>query len=119
MQGKGGLNPMGAQPLSYLSANSTNISFPRNTGAENNYPTPAKVFVPLLLSFTAGTGSIMTARSIARLPQWLYTPQIHIEPSARKQVDTRSPAEHVANIRAKYRAKTLKPLENRHCVALG
>jgi transcriptional regulator with XRE-family HTH domain len=58
-----------------------------------------KVVVPLLLSFTAGTGGAMTARSTEVLDRWTYAPHIHVERPVRKNVDTRSPAEHVANIR--------------------
>jgi DNA-binding transcriptional regulator YiaG len=61
--------------------------------------TAVKVFVPLYLSFTAGTGGIMTAHSTEVLNRWVYDPRIHVEPSAQKNADTRSPAEHVANIR--------------------
>lgn len=61
--------------------------------------TAAKVFVPMFLGFTAGTGGVMTADSTSVLERWLHAPTIHIERSAAKNVDTRSSAEHVANIR--------------------
>jgi DNA-binding transcriptional regulator YiaG len=57
-----------------------------------------KLVVPLL-ALTAGTGGLMTAHSTAKLNKWVYNPRIHVEPSRTKQVDMRSPAEHVANIR--------------------
>lgn len=57
-----------------------------------------KLVAPLLV-LTAGTGGIMTAHSTAELNRWIYDPRIHIEPSRAKQVDMRSPAENVANIR--------------------
>ena len=41
----------------------------------------------------------MTAHNTAELNRWLYNPRIHIEPAKANQVDTRSPAENVANIR--------------------
>jgi hypothetical protein len=52
-----------------------------------------------LLIWTAGTGGIMTAHSTAEVLNRFHYPRIHVEPSRAKQVDTRSPAEHVANIR--------------------
>lgn len=66
---------------------------------KNTYSSHAaiKLVAPLLV-LTAGTGGIMTAHSTAELNRWVYDPRIHVEPKA-TQVDTRSPAEHVANIR--------------------
>ncbi len=61
-------------------------------------PNPAVNFVALLV-LTAGTGGIFTPLSTKVLDRWLYTPQIHVEPSVAINVDTRSPAEQVANIR--------------------
>jgi transcriptional regulator with XRE-family HTH domain len=62
-------------------------------------PTAIKLVAPLLI-LTAGTGGVMTAHSAAAaLDRWVYYPRIHVEPSVAKQVDMRSPAEHVANIR--------------------
>ena len=52
-----------------------------------------------LLIWTAGTGGIMTAHSTAEVLNRFHYPRIHVEPSRAKQIDTRSPAEHVANIR--------------------
>lgn len=67
---------------------------------KNTYSSHAaiKLVTPLLV-LTAGTGGIMTAHSTAELNRWVYDPCIHIEPSKIKQVDMRSPAEHIANIR--------------------
>jgi DNA-binding transcriptional regulator YiaG len=61
--------------------------------------TAVQAFFPLFLSFTAGTGGIMTAHSTEMLSRWIHTPYIHVERSVSKTVDTRSPSEHVANIR--------------------
>lgn len=52
-----------------------------------------------LLIWTAGTGGIMTAHSTVEVLNRFHYPRIHVEPSRAKQVDMRSPAEHVANIR--------------------
>ena len=67
---------------------------------KNTYSSHAaiKLVAPLLV-LTAGTGGIVTAHSTAELSRWVYEPRIHVEPSRVKQVDARSPAEHVANIR--------------------
>lgn len=54
--------------------------------------------VPLLI-LTAGTGGIMTAHSTAEVLNRFHYPRIHVESSRAKQVDMRSPSEHVANIR--------------------
>jgi hypothetical protein len=58
-----------------------------------------KVVSPLFLLFIAGTGGAMTARSTQVLDRWTYDPHIYVERPVLKNVDTRSPAEHVANIR--------------------
>jgi DNA-binding transcriptional regulator YiaG len=61
-----------------------------------NSNTTVKSFVSLLL--TAGTGGLMTTHnSIEALER--YYPRIHIEHPTAKNVDTRSSAEHVENIR--------------------
>lgn len=67
---------------------------------KNTYSSHAaiKLVAPLLV-LTAGTGGIMTVHSTAELNRWVYDPRIHIEPFKTKQVDMRSPAEHIANIR--------------------
>jgi DNA-binding transcriptional regulator YiaG len=65
------------------------------------YSSPAPITlaaVPLLI-WTAGTGGIMTAHSTAEVLHRFHDPRIHVEPSRAKQIDTRSPAEHVRNIR--------------------
>lgn len=61
-------------------------------------PAVVKIFAPLLVC-AVGTGGIFTAHSTEVLSRWIYYPRIHVEPSSPKQVDTRSPADHVANIR--------------------
>jgi hypothetical protein len=61
-----------------------------------NYNTPVKSFVSLLL--TAGTGGLMTTNNSIELLERYY-PRTHVEHPAVKNVDTRSPAEHVENIR--------------------
>jgi transcriptional regulator with XRE-family HTH domain len=58
-----------------------------------------KVVSPLFLRFVAGTGGAMTARSTEVLDRWTYDPHIHVERPVLENIDTRSPAEHVANIR--------------------
>lgn len=70
---------------------------PHRIGTSSS-PAHIAIVVPLLIG-VAGTGGIMTAHSAAELSRWLYDPRIHIEPSRTKQIDMRSPAEHVANIR--------------------
>ncbi|WP_208344851.1 hypothetical protein [Aetokthonos hydrillicola] len=67
---------------------------PKNT--RSSY-TAIKLFTPLLF-LTAGTGGIITAHSAAEISRLVHDPLIHIESKA-IPVDTRSPAEHVANIR--------------------
>jgi transcriptional regulator with XRE-family HTH domain len=71
-------------------------------------PNPAvKIVAPLLLSFTAGTGGIITPDSMSVLNNCIYTSQLHVEhPSAKclenivtKEVELRPPADLVANIR--------------------
>ncbi|MGB7412717.1 MAG: hypothetical protein WA902_00775 [Thermosynechococcaceae cyanobacterium] len=58
-----------------------------------------QVGAPLLI-LTAGTGGFMTAHNTAEaLRHWIHYPRIHVEPVVAQNVDTRSPAEHVANIR--------------------
>jgi transcriptional regulator with XRE-family HTH domain len=58
-----------------------------------------RVVAALFLSFTPGTGGMMTPHSTREMNRWLYTPQIHVEYSGAKNVDTRSPADLVATIR--------------------
>jgi DNA-binding transcriptional regulator YiaG len=56
--------------------------------------------ITLVLVLAAGTGGITTAHSTAqRINRWVHDPRIHVEPCRAKQLDMRSPAEHVANIR--------------------
>jgi hypothetical protein len=62
---------------------------------------PIKSLAPLWRS-TAGTGGVITARSLLECNCWQYNllnRPISIEPSTNKNIDTRSPAEHTANIR--------------------
>jgi DNA-binding transcriptional regulator YiaG len=50
--------------------------------------------------WTAGTGGFITAHSAAEILNRIHDPRIHVERSnINLSVDTRSPAEHVANIR--------------------
>lgn len=56
------------------------------------------IAVPILI-WAAGTGGVMTPHSTTEVLNRFYDPRIHVEPSRVKQIDTRSPAEHVANIR--------------------
>ena len=72
---------------------------PNSYQLKNTYEPHAavKVVVPFLL--LAGTGGILTAHSTEVLPRWIHNPRIHIERPVLKNVDMRSPAEHVANIR--------------------
>jgi hypothetical protein len=67
----------------------------RSLPIDNRSTSAGKVIFPLFLSFTAGTGGMMTAYSAEILGRWLDTPNIRFEPA----IDTRSPAEHIANIR--------------------
>jgi DNA-binding transcriptional regulator YiaG len=70
-------------------------TLPKSIQAGNS-STTVKSFVSLLL--TAGTGGLMTIHnSIESLER--YYPRTHVEHPVVKNVDTRSPAEHVANIR--------------------
>lgn len=74
----------------------THLNKPKNT---NSSHAATKLVAPLLAR-TAGTGGIMTAHSTVERIKWVYDPLIHLEPPrVKKQVDVRSPAEHVANIR--------------------
>jgi len=68
------------------------------TGISKPHPR-LQVAVPLLLTFTAGTGGAMTPQSAGVLAQWVYNPLVHVEHSVNKTVDARSPAEHVSNVR--------------------
>jgi len=52
-----------------------------------------------LLILASGTGGVMTAQSAMALDRWVYNPRIHVEPSSAKQVEMRSPADFVKNIR--------------------
>lgn len=61
-------------------------------------PAVVKLFAPLLVC-AAGTGGVFTTHSTEVLSQWVYYPRIHVETSSAKQVDVRSPANLVVNIR--------------------
>jgi transcriptional regulator with XRE-family HTH domain len=52
-----------------------------------------------LFIWTAGTGGLMTPHSTAEVLNRTYYPRIHVEPSRVQQVDIRSPAENITNIR--------------------
>jgi hypothetical protein len=84
---KSGLNTMNVTPQPYLST--VPIAINENTHAALG------LFFPMLL--TAGTGGIITLHSIESLER--YYPRIHIEHPVAINVDTRSSAEHLANIR--------------------
>lgn len=73
-------------------------SFLKDKNTCNSHDAAIKLFAPLLV-LAAGTGGIITTHNTAELNRWLYNPRIHIEPTKGNQVDTRSPAENVANIR--------------------
>lgn len=77
------------------------IAYNRSLPMNDRSPSAGKVIVPLFLSFTAGTGGMMTYHSTEILNRWIDTPRIHVERSfaSDPNIDTRSPAEHVANIR--------------------
>lgn len=83
--------------INIMTAIAYNGSLPIN----DRSPSAGKVVVPLFLSFTAGTGGMMTYHSTEILNRWIDTPRIHVERSfaSDRNIDTRSPAEHVANIR--------------------
>lgn len=79
----------------------TAIAYNGSLPINHRSPSAGKVVVPLFLSFTAGTGGMMTYHSTEILNRWIDTPRIHVERSfaSDRNIDTRSPAEHVANIR--------------------
>jgi hypothetical protein len=104
MLGKGGLKMVTMNPLNdYLRSN--DLMTPYRFCLVNS-STTVRVVAPLLLSFTAGTGGMMTPHSTREMNRWLYTPKIHVEYSdtknneysGAKNVDTRSPADLVATI---------------------
>lgn len=64
----------------------------------HNHQSTTKLVVPLL-GLIAGTGGLITIHSTEMLGHYIYNSRIHIERSASRNVDIRSPAEHVANIR--------------------
>lgn len=66
---------------------------------KTNSPHQAIVIAVPILIWTAGTGGVMTPHGTTEVLNRLHDPRIHVEPSRAKQIDTRSPAEHVANIR--------------------
>ena len=84
----------------------TAIAYSGRLPMNDRSPSAGKVVVPLFLSFTAGTGGMMTSHSAEILNRWIDTPHIHIEHSfaSDRNIDTRSPAEHVASIRDVFEA---------------
>lgn len=81
--------------------NGTRQIYPFPSIKPKNISTPQSaitIVVPLLI-WTAGTGGVMTQHSTAEVLSRFHYPRIHVEPSRAKQVDMRSPAEHVTNIR--------------------
>jgi DNA-binding transcriptional regulator YiaG len=70
-------------------------TLPKSIKAGNSNTTVKSVVLPLLI---AGSGGLMTIHNSVELLERYY-PRTHVEHPAVKNVDTRSPAEHVANIR--------------------
>jgi hypothetical protein len=64
---------------------------------------PAITSIAPFMVMMAGTGGLMTIKSAAKMPEycWVNNARIHIEipPAASEKLDTRSTAEHLANIR--------------------
>jgi transcriptional regulator with XRE-family HTH domain len=73
------------------------LAMPRLT--ESSKPCPAVQLLAPLIILTAGTGGVMTAHGAAELSRWAHAPFIHIDRNDTYNVDARSPAEHVLNIR--------------------
>ena len=65
---------------------------------EKNPPNAVRVLAPIILSFSAGTGGAMTTQGMENLNLWIYAPHVHVE-RASQDIDSRTPAEHVALIR--------------------
>jgi DNA-binding transcriptional regulator YiaG len=89
MPEKSGLNTMNTTTQPYLST--IPIAINKKTS------TALGLFLPLLL--TPGSGGSITPHSIEKLERYYSHSIIHVEHSTAKNVDTRSSAEHVANIR--------------------
>jgi hypothetical protein len=89
MPEKSGLNTMNITTQPYLST--IPIAINKKTS------TALALFLPLLL--TPGSGGSITPHSIEKLERYYSYSIIHVEHSTAKNVDTRSSAEHVANIR--------------------
>jgi transcriptional regulator with XRE-family HTH domain len=90
---KSGLKIMSTAIKSYSSYSA--VSF-QNTSRCHSGIT---AMIPLCI-WTAGTGGFITAHSAAEILNRIHDPRIHVERSSiNLSVDTRSPAEHVANIR--------------------
>jgi DNA-binding transcriptional regulator YiaG len=70
-----------------------------NNGGSSKAITSITPFIVMM----AGTGGLMTANSVVKMSEccWINNARIHIEDSrlAAKKIDTRSTAEHIANIR--------------------
>ncbi|WP_199306314.1 hypothetical protein [Coleofasciculus sp. FACHB-T130] len=66
---------------------------------KTNSPHQARVIRAPIWIWTSGTGGVMTPHGTPKVLNQYYDPRIHVEPCRAKQIDTRSPAEHVANIR--------------------
>lgn len=65
---------------------------------EKRRPNAVRALVPIILSFTAGTGGAMTTQGMENLNLWVYAPYVHVE-RASQDIDSLAPAEHVALIR--------------------
>lgn len=89
MPEKSGLSTMNITTQPYLST--IPIAINKKTS------TALGLFLPLLL--TPGSGGSITPHSIEKLERYYSHSIIHVEHSTAKNVDTRSSAEHVANIR--------------------
>jgi DNA-binding transcriptional regulator YiaG len=89
MPEKSGLNTMNITTQPYLST--VPIAINKKTS------TAIGLFLPLLL--TPGSGGSITPHNIEKLERHYSNSTIHVKHSTAKNIDTRSSAEHVANIR--------------------
>ncbi len=66
---------------------------------EKKHPNTVHALVPIILSFTAGTGGAITTHGMENLNLWVYAPCVHVEHASSRGIDRRTPAERVALIR--------------------